>query len=108
MGATMSYTADAVVDEPVTLSRSSLSWLTQRAYRSGQTYGLLRLGKGESRGKIAAVSLAKVMWCGLVAGVTIWSPARWRKAVVRAHLHAGVLGSAVGRAPLELYGAAGG
>ncbi len=108
MGATMSYAADAVVDEPVTSSRSSLAWLTQRAYRSGQIYGLLRLGKGESRGKIAAVSLAKVMWCGLVAGVTIWSPSRWRKAVVRAHLHAGVIGSALGRAPLELYGAAGG
>lgn len=108
MGATMSYTADAVVDEPVTKARSSLAWLTQRAYRSGQTYGLLRLGKGESRGKVAALSLAKVVACFAMAVLTIWSPARWRKAVVRAYLHAGVLGAALGRAPLELYGAASG
>lgn len=108
MGATMSYTADAVVDEPVTEARSSLAWLTQRAYRSGQTYGLLRLGKGESRGKVAVLSLAKVMTCFAMAGLTIWSAARWRKATVRAYLHAGVLGAAMGRAPLELYGAASG
>lgn len=108
MGATMSYTADAVVDEPVTKSRSSLAWLTQRAYRSGQTYGLLRLGKGENRGKVAVLSLAKVMACFAMAGLTLWSPSRWRKAAVRAYLHAGVLGAAMGRAPLELYGAASG
>lgn len=108
MGATMSYAADAVVDEPVTKSRSSLAWLTQRAYRSGQTYGLLRLGKGESRRKVAVVSLAKIMVCLATVGLTIWSPARWRKSAVRAYLHAGVLGAAMGRAPLELYGAASG
>jgi succinoglycan biosynthesis protein ExoM len=108
MDASMSYTADAVVDEPVTQSRSSLAWLIQRAYRSGQTYGLLRLGRGESRGRIAAVSLAKVMWCFMIAGLTIWSPALWRKSAVRAYLHAGVLGAAFNRAPLELYGASGG
>lgn len=105
MGASMSYAADAVVDEPVTESRSSLAWLTQRAYRAGQTYGLLRLGKGESRPMIAAVSLAKVTWCFIVASLSFWSPTRWRKSAVRAWLHAGVFGAAVGGTPLELYGA---
>ncbi len=108
MGASMTYTADAIVDEPVTETRASLAWLTRRAYRSGQTYGLLRLGKGESPVKIAAVSLAKVMWCFAIAALTIWSPARWRRSAVRAYLHAGVLGASLGRAPLELYGAANG
>lgn len=107
-GATMSYTADAVVDEPVTAARSSLKWLTARAYRSGQTYGLVRLGGGESRLKVAAVSLAKVVWCWGQAALTLWSPARWRRAAVRANLHAGVMAAAMGRAPLELYGATGG
>ena len=60
MGASMTYAADAIVDEPVTAPRANFGWLTRRAYRSGQTYGLLRLGKGESRTTIAAVSLAKV------------------------------------------------
>lgn len=108
MGAIMGYAADAIVDEPVTKSRSSLGWLAQRAYRSGQTYGLLRLGKGESRAGVAAVSLIKIAACAVAAGLKLWSPAGWRKAVVRGYLHAGVLGAAMGRAPLELYGAANG
>jgi succinoglycan biosynthesis protein ExoM len=107
-GAVMAYTADAVVDEPVTAARSSLKWLTERAYRSGQTYGLVRLGRGEPRVKVALGSLAKAMLCWVAAAVTLWSPARWRRAAVRAHLHAGVMGAAMGKAPLELYGAAGG
>ncbi len=57
MGAVMAYSADAVVDEPVTKSRSSLAWLTQRAYRSGQTYGLLRLSRGEAPVVVAATSV---------------------------------------------------
>lgn len=105
-GASMSYAADAVVEEPVTASRSSLKWLTTRAFRSGQTYGLLRLRKGESRAKVFAVSLAKVAVCIAAVVLQIWSPVRWRKASVRAHLHAGVLAAAMGKAPLELYGAA--
>lgn len=105
-GAVMTYAADAVVEEPVTASRSSLTWLTTRAYRSGQTYGLLRLRKGESRLKVFTLSLAKVALCLAAVGLQVWSPVRWRKAAVRAHLHAGVLAAAMGRAPLELYGAA--
>ena len=105
-GAVMAYAADAVVEEPVTPGRSSLKWLTTRAFRSGQTYGLLRLSKGEGRFKVAAISLAKVAICIAAVVLTIWSPVRWRKAAVRAHLHAGVLAAAMGKAPLELYGAA--
>jgi succinoglycan biosynthesis protein ExoM len=105
-GAVMVYAADAVVEEPVTASRSSLKWLTTRAFRSGQTYGLLRLRKGEGRVKVAAISLAKIAVCIATVVLTIWSPVRWRKASVRGHLHAGVLAAAMGKAPLELYGAA--
>lgn len=107
-GAAMAYTADAVVDEPVTPARSSLKWLTDRAYRSGQTYGLVRLARGEARFVIVSGSLAKAVWCWAEAAMTLWSPARWRRAAVRAHLHAGVMAAAMGQAPLELYGAASG
>lgn len=106
LGAVMAYAADAVVEEPVTASRASLNWLTTRAFRSGQTYGLLRLRKGENRIMVAAISLAKVAVCIAAVVLTIWSPVRWRKAAVRGHLHAGVLAAAMGKAPLELYGAA--
>lgn len=105
-GVALAYTADAVVTEPVTAARSSLKWLAMRAYRSGQTYGLLRLRNGEGALKIGMLSLAKVGWAMAAGVLTLWSPVKWRRNAVRAHLHAGVLGAAMGRAPLELYGAA--
>ena len=101
----MAYAADAVVEEPVTPQRASLRWLTTRAFRSGQTYGLLRLAKGDGRAKVAALSLAKIAVYLAKAGVTLWSPVRWRKAAVRAYLHAGIMAAALGKAPVELYGA---
>ena len=85
-GAVMAYAADAVVEEPVTAGRSTLKWLTTRAFRSGQTYGLLRLRKGEGRIKVAAISLAKVAVCIATVVLTIWSPVRWRKEIGRAHV----------------------
>ncbi len=105
-GVAMAYTPAAVVVEPVSRCRANLTWLTTRAYRAGQTYGLLRLREGEPSTAVGARSLAKVAWCLVVIGLTIWSPVRWRRAAVRAHLHAGVLGAALGRTPIELYGAA--
>jgi succinoglycan biosynthesis protein ExoM len=105
-GAVMAYASDAVVDEPVTPGRASLKWLQTRAFRSGQTYGLLRLAKGDGRFKVAALSLAKIAVLLANMGFTVWSPVRWRKASVRVHLHGGILAAAMGKAPVELYGAA--
>ncbi len=107
-GAKLGYTARAIVTEPVTPTRSSLKWLTTRAYRSGQTYGLVRLRDGDSRLKVVASSLVKMVWCHAATALTLWSPAKWRKNAVRASLHAGVMGAAIGRAPVELYGAVNG
>jgi len=107
-GLRMGYAPAAVVIEPVTTSRYSLKWLARRAYRSGQTYGLVRLRDGESKLRVGAMSLAKIGWCIAAVIFTLWSPAGWRRNAVRAHLHAGVLGTALGRAPVELYGAANG
>lgn len=103
-GAAMGYTDAAIVDEPVPAARASLGWLTERAYRSGQTWALVRLANHQSRLALAASSLAKLVWCRATQALTLWSPVRWRKAAVRASLHAGVLAAALGRAPLELYG----
>jgi succinoglycan biosynthesis protein ExoM len=105
-GAVMAYTPAAVVIEPVADGRANLGWLTARAYRAGQTYGTLRLREGKANTLVGAMALAKTAWCVAVAGLTLWSPVGWRRAAVRAHLHAGVLGAALGRAPIELYGAA--
>jgi succinoglycan biosynthesis protein ExoM len=105
-GAVMAYASDAVVDEPVTPGRASLKWLQTRAFRSGQTYGLLRLSKGDGRFRVAALSLAKIAVLLANVGLTVWSPVRWRKAWVRLHLHGGIMAAAMGKAPVELYGAA--
>lgn len=100
----MVYADDAVVDEPITQARSSLEWLKTRAYRSGQTWGLVELRNGTAKTALVAGSLAKIAFCLIRAGLTFWSPGRWRRAVVRSRFHAGVMGAAAGKAPLELYG----
>lgn len=105
-GVKMSYADDAVVDEPITEARSSLKWLETRAYRAGQTWGLLELRRGKAKAQLAAMSVAKMAYCLAVGALSFWSPAGWRKAAVRRQLHAGVLGVAMGKAPLELYGGA--
>lgn len=103
-GVTMAYAADAVVDEPIPESRSSLNWLKTRAYRAGQTWGLLELRNGKPKAALAAMSLVKMLICIGLAGLKFWSPAGWRRAIVRSRLHAGVMAAANGKAPLELYG----
>lgn len=107
-GAKLAYTPAAVVLEPVTANRESLGWLTTRAYRSGQTYGLVRLRDGESRVGVVVASAVKLGAFRVAQVLTLWSPVKWRKNAVRANFHAGVMAAALGRAPLELYGAANG
>jgi succinoglycan biosynthesis protein ExoM len=105
-GVPMAYTEDAVVEELVLPQRYSLEWMSKRAFRSGQTWGLLELRNGKSRIALILLALAKILFCWAMSALTIWSPARWRKSAVRAQLHAGVLAAALGKAPLELYGGA--
>ena len=105
-GIAMAYAADAVVDEPIPESRSSLNWLKTRAYRAGQTWGLLELRNGKPRAIIVITSLIKISILLAMAALKLWSPAGWRRAVVRSRLHAGVMAAATGKALLELYGEA--
>ena len=105
-GVAMVYADDAVVDEPITQARSSLEWLKTRAYRAGQTWGLVELRNRKPKVMLGVMSLAKIVFCLIQAGMTFWSPGRWRRAVVRSRFHAGVMAAAAGKAPLELYGQA--
>ncbi len=105
-GVAMVYADDAIVDEPIPQSRSSLKWLKTRAYRAGQTWGLVKLRNGKQKVALVAMSLMKMAFSLAMAGLTFWSPARWRRSAVRSRFHAGVMGAALGKAPLELYGEA--
>lgn len=104
-GVPMAFAEHAVVDEPVPESRSSLNWLKTRAFRAGQTWGLLELRNGKSKAALTVMSMVKVTICLGMAAFSFWSQAGWRRAIVRSRLHAGVMAAATGKAPLELYGA---
>ena len=103
-GVTMSFADDAVVDEPVVSARSNLQWLKTRAYRGGQILGLIDIRNGKPKTVLAGIALAKIAFCLAQAGLTFWSPARWRKALVRSRLHVGVISVTIGRPLLEVYG----
>lgn len=105
-GVPMAFADRAVVDDPVPQSRSSLAWLKTRSYRAGQTWGLVELRNGKSKAVLAAMAMVKVVICLAMAGLNFWSPAGWRKAVVRSQLHVGVMAAATGKVPVELYGKA--
>lgn len=100
----MVFADDAVVDEPVVQARSNLQWLKTRAYRGGQILGLIDLRNGKPKTVLAAKALAKIAFCLTQAGLTFWSPARWRRAIVRSRLHVGVMSAVMGRPLLEVYG----
>lgn len=102
-GVKLDYCAQARIDEPVSPDRASLRWLARRAYRFGQTH---MLRKRQSGGALTVVPLAalKAATCFGAAVLTIWSPVKWRQWVVRGALHAGVVGGAMGRRTLQLYG----
>ena len=102
-GATAVYAPDAVVEEPVPASRSSLIWLLRRSYRSGQTRAMVLRMRGRTRAWLASTGALKILFCAATMLARCYSPSSWRKAAVRAALHAGVTAGALGRAPLELY-----
>lgn len=103
-GVKMAFAEDAVVDEPVKPERYGLGWMGRRAFRSGQTWGLLEIENGGSRFGLVIASLAKVAASAGFLVLTFWSPPRWRRAAVRACFHTGVMAASAGRAPLEIYG----
>lgn len=103
-GGKLAYASTAVIDEPVPLSRTSLAWLKKRAFRNGQTHGLMLIRKNRNRAVIGIAAAFKIAVCGLMTVAGLWSAPKWRKAVVRGSMHAGVLAAAFGKKPLELYG----
>jgi succinoglycan biosynthesis protein ExoM len=105
-GVAMIYADDAVVEEPVLPARYGFRWMSQRAFRSGQSLGVLERRRGVKPWLQLVVSPPKVLYCWLIAAFSLWSPSRWRRAVLRAQLHIGVMATAMGKMPVELYGRA--
>lgn len=107
-GARLTYANAARVRERVPRERESLTWLTSRAFRTGQTHGRMLLSRpGGTEWPVRATGLGlawvKCAVCIVQAAVFIWSPAGWRRGLMRACLHAGVVSRLAGKAEIELY-----
>jgi succinoglycan biosynthesis protein ExoM len=105
-GVVMAYAPDAVMEEVVTPQRASLRWLAVRAFRSGQTYGLVRLARGDGRVRVAALSLGRMAAYLSKLPFSLSPQVGWRRALVRICLHGGILASVAVKTPITLYGAA--
>jgi len=95
-GARFAYRPDAVVSEDIPIGRSSFKWLFKRRYRSGQTHWDIQVRNAESRGKLAALAAAKVVFCAGSAALSGFQPRARNKALLRGALHLGVLSRAFG------------
>jgi succinoglycan biosynthesis protein ExoM len=105
-GARLDYAEDALVFERTPPARAKLSWLIQRSYRSGQTHARMLRSTGHGPFAIAAQAGAKAGYCVGAALLTVWSPVRLRRNLVRGALHVGVVAKAFGADEPTLYGGA--
>lgn len=104
-GGHITQAEDALVYEPVPPSRASMGWLLRRRLRSGQTHGMrLRSVATASRARAIALASLKAAYCLALAGVTAFSAVRWRRNLLRATLHMGVVGGIAGSRQAVLYG----
>lgn len=101
LGGKIDYAEDAVVEEPVPAARASMDWLTRRRLRFGQTHGMLLGGSPLKRLPVVA---AKISYCCVMTGLTVFSPVSRRRNWLRAVLHMGVAGGILGFAQAEHYG----
>lgn len=107
-GAKMVYADAALVSEPVPKARERLGWMLSRAFRSGQSHGrALRTAPGGAslveRLRNAAIAALKCVYLLFAVVVSLWDPVRWRRYLIRASLHAGVVSFLVGAPEIELY-----
>ncbi|MGE0740452.1 MAG: glycosyltransferase family 2 protein [Hyphomonadaceae bacterium] len=103
-GARPGFAPHAVVYEPTAAARVSMTWLTRRAFRSGQSHARVLRQRGQGALTIAAPATAKALYCALATLLTVWSPVLMRRNLLRGALHVGVVAKALGAAEPALYG----
>jgi succinoglycan biosynthesis protein ExoM len=102
-GARLHYAPSAIVYEDVAAARARLRWLLTRAFRSGQVHGRIQAARTARTVAPAALAASKALYCAAGAAVCLASPAGWRRYLVRATLHAGVVARLLGARELQLY-----
>ena len=103
-GARLGYCPTARVHEPADAARTRLSWLSRRAFGSGQAHARMRLALGSSRLLLIPLATLKTLWCAMATVFTFWSAVRWRRHLLRASLHLGVTSTALGARDVRFYG----
>ena len=104
LGGTIVQAPDALVYEPVPASRAAMGWLVNRRLRAGQSHGMRLAATSASRLPAAGIAATKASYCLAMTGLTAYSPIRWRKNLLRAVLHMGVVGGIYGAPQAALYG----
>jgi succinoglycan biosynthesis protein ExoM len=105
-GVKLGFAPDAVASEEAPTNRLNLPWLLRRSFRTGQTAARTAQLRGQSAPVIALLSIAKAAYCGAAALLTVWSPVRVRRNLIRGALHVGALAKVFGAEDLTMYGAA--
>ena len=103
-GARFASAPAAIVYEDVVPERLSMRWLATRAFRSGQTHARRFLPGVAARVPALILASAKCLYCVATALTGAGSSTRWRRALVRASLHAGSACRLCGLREGRLYG----
>jgi succinoglycan biosynthesis protein ExoM len=108
-GAKMIFAESALVMERVSKARERLRWMLSRACRSGKSLGrALKSAPAEEasaipRSRSAAVASLKGLYLLVATVLVLWSPVGWKRSLIRASLHAGVVSFLIGARKIELY-----
>jgi succinoglycan biosynthesis protein ExoM len=96
MGARFAYAPRAEVKEPVAATRMRLKWLLARSFLGGQLHMSMSIIDKRALTPIVATSILKLMFSLANAGLNVLKPAEWRRNLMRASLHVGVMARGLG------------
>jgi succinoglycan biosynthesis protein ExoM len=102
-GARISFSPDAVMTEVISRERLTLTWLSRRGIRNGQTYARILHETGKARLLIVSAAIAKISFSLDLAALTLPSAVLWRKHFLRGLFHFGVLSRSLGANNLQNY-----
>jgi succinoglycan biosynthesis protein ExoM len=96
-GLRFAFAPAAIVEEETPAHRTTLSWLAKRRFRSGQSHGAMLLARKQKLWLPHAITAAvKMGICFAGILLTVWSPLRWRRWLLRGLVHAGVTLRSIG------------
>lgn len=103
-GAKLGLCEKARVFESIEAGRLNFGWIRKRKFRAGQSYGRHSIGTQTVSAGLAMSSLAKVLFCGVMATLTSFSGAKHRYWLLRGVFHCGVFAAQFGFRENALYG----